>query len=119
MGWLGKRWQQDLSVATYAGAAKRNHTYPDVFQLVRKDTEYFAQVNVWHRAAHWQGLTPRLVWTWQRTDSNHFAQPPQTPCLCGSWQDILGGRIVFYFKIHFVKIVIIKQIALFIMNVCV
>lgn len=72
--WVGweQEWQQGLSVATYAGIAKRGYQYPDVFQIQRQDKEYFSQVSIWHRALHWQGLTPKLVWSWQRSDSNHF-----------------------------------------------
>lgn len=72
--WVGyeKEWRQGISTAGYAGIGTRHYRHPDVFQITRQDTEYFTQLSLWHRAKHWRGLTPKIVWTWQRTDSNHF-----------------------------------------------
>lgn len=71
MGWE-QEWQAGWSSAFYVGVSKRVYPFPDVAQIRRRDTEYFAQASVWHRAVHWRGLTPRLVWQGQYSKSNHF-----------------------------------------------
>lgn len=72
--WFG--WEQDwhygLSTSLVAGVSKVNYKVQDIFQIKRRDTDYFLQGSIWHRALHWKGLTPRLTAVWRNQQSNHF-----------------------------------------------
>lgn len=71
LGWE-QEWQRGISTNSYVGIAKRQYQAPDIFQIQRQDTEYFAKMSVWHRALHWHGFTPKVSWLWNKTDSRHF-----------------------------------------------
>lgn len=72
--WLAweQEWQNGISSNLSFGTAWRHYHSLDLFQIQRKDREYFAQARLWHRAIAWQGLTPSMVLTWQNVKSNHF-----------------------------------------------
>lgn len=71
LGWE-QEWEHGISTSSSLGIAKRHYQAPDIFQIQRQDTEYFAKMSVWHRAVHWHGFTPKITWLWNKTDSQHF-----------------------------------------------
>ncbi|TJY49520.1 surface lipoprotein assembly modifier [Histophilus somni] len=48
----------------------KNYRSAGFFNKTQRNRELGVQVSVWHRAVHWQGLTPRLTWSYTKTDSN-------------------------------------------------
>lgn len=69
-GWT-REWSYGLSTALTAEVGLRRYDGPDFLNIRRKDKEYAASLSVWHRRVHFWGITPRLVGTWQKSDSNH------------------------------------------------
>lgn len=70
-GWE-QEWRYGLSTAIFVGINRLQYRVEDIFQIKRKEHEYFAQGSVWHRALHWKGLTPRFTTIWRKNASNHF-----------------------------------------------
>lgn len=71
VGW-GQEWQGGISSTLTLSAAKRTHDGVDFFNIQRSDKEYSTKLSLWHRNIHYLGITPRLSWSWHKTDSNHF-----------------------------------------------
>ena len=72
-GWT-RQWQGGKGLATSLNGSVQHRRYrgEDLFNIRRRDTEYFLHVSAGHKKLSWKGLTPRLNWTWTYTDSNHF-----------------------------------------------
>lgn len=66
----GQEWPFGISSRVNLGVAQRNYTEEDFLRIRQKNTEYNAGVSLWHKALHYQGLTPRLTWSYHKTDSN-------------------------------------------------
>ncbi|MDO4224262.1 MAG: surface lipoprotein assembly modifier [Acinetobacter sp.] len=49
----------------------RNYQGIDIFNIMRKDKDYSASFSLWHNKIQYKGVSPRLVATWYRSDSNH------------------------------------------------
>lgn len=71
IGW-GQEWYKGISSKVLLSVNHKNHKGVDLFNIKRKDKNYRAELSVWHRALHFYGLTPKLVLSWDKTDSNHF-----------------------------------------------
>ncbi len=71
IGW-GQEWGKGLSSNVTLSAAKRHYRGVGFPNIKRADKEYSARLALWHRGIHYWGITPRLVWSWSQTDSNHF-----------------------------------------------
>lgn len=71
IGW-GQEWKGGLSSNLTLSAGKRRYGGVDFFNILREDKEYAAKLALWHRGVHFWGITPRLVSSWNKTDSNHF-----------------------------------------------
>ncbi len=71
LGW-GQEWPYGISSKVITTAAKSQYDGVDFFNILRKDKDYQAQISLWHRGIHWQGITPKLNYRWSKTDSNHF-----------------------------------------------
>ncbi|WP_249961904.1 surface lipoprotein assembly modifier [Histophilus somni] len=67
-GWL-QDWK-GLSTRLITSYGKKNYRSAGFFNKTQRNRELGVQVSVWHRALHWQGLTPRLTWSYTKTDSN-------------------------------------------------
>lgn len=69
-----RKWQslKDLSTTISANMQKRSYKEADIFNIKRRDNEYFTRISASHPKLSWRGFTPRLNWTWSRTNSNHF-----------------------------------------------
>ena len=50
---------------------KRYAKGEDFFNIDREDKEYNANLSVWHRGVHFFGITPRLVFSYSKIDSNN------------------------------------------------
>lgn len=44
----------------------------DLFQIQRQDKVYTADASLYNKEWHYKGVTPKLVMSYQKTDSNHF-----------------------------------------------
>lgn len=71
VGW-GQEWQYGVSSRLTLSASKRDNDGVDFFNIQRSDREYSTNLSLWHRNIHYWGITPRLQWSWSKTDSNHF-----------------------------------------------
>lgn len=67
-------WGQELplgfSSSTTFGFAKRYYKEASFFGDKQKNKEYSASVSLWHKAFHFAGFTPRVSYTYTKTDSN-------------------------------------------------
>lgn len=68
-GW-GQEWPLGFSSYMNVGVAKRHYLGNDWFAYKQSNHEYSAGLMLWHKAVHYQGLTPRLRVTYHKTDSN-------------------------------------------------
>ena len=71
IGW-GQEWPKGFSSYAQISMAKRHYKEQDYFGIKRKDKEYSGYLALWNRAWHWKGITPRLIFKWNKTQSNHF-----------------------------------------------
>lgn len=64
------QWGQTAtSITTSVGM--RQYQAPDLLNIKRADKEYQISVSLWDNRLRFWGMTPRLVTTWQKHDSNH------------------------------------------------
>ncbi len=72
-GW-GQEWAKGVSTFLLFDASDRRYR-GDAFLInePRQEKEYLVHASLWLRNLHFKGLTPRLVATWQKRNSNHFA----------------------------------------------
>lgn len=71
VGWL-QEWGKGLSTRLSFSAAQKRYKAPmPIFQITQHNKEYGAQFSIWHRAVHWWGITPRLTYSYTKTNSNH------------------------------------------------
>lgn len=68
---VGQEWQNGTSGNAQIATAKRYYAGTDILNIKRQDTEYNVSLSIWNRNWYWQGLTPKLVWQYSKTDSNH------------------------------------------------
>ncbi|AOF53595.1 surface lipoprotein assembly modifier [Rodentibacter caecimuris] len=66
----GKEWPLGIATSATLGLGKRNYKEISFFGSKQKDKEYSASVTLWHKAVHFAGFTPRLTYTYTKTDSN-------------------------------------------------
>lgn len=70
-GW-GQEWGNGLSTRLSASFGIKQYKGPmPIFGIIQRNKEYGAQASVWHRAVHFWGLTPRLTYQYNKTQSNH------------------------------------------------
>ncbi|MDU8924452.1 surface lipoprotein assembly modifier [Pasteurellaceae bacterium LIM206] len=77
--WKGISTRLQLSYAHrhYKSAVTKSRTFfaPPFYAEKQKNREFGITLSLWHRQLHWLGITPRLTWAYQQTDSNHpFAE---------------------------------------------
>ena len=70
LGW-GQEWGKGISTRLMGSYGKRFAKGEDFFGIDRKDNEYNANLAVWHRGVHFFGITPRLVFSYSKIDSNN------------------------------------------------
>lgn len=69
-GWVQK-WPYGISTRLIGSYAWRNYFGKDFFGITRNHDEYTALLSVWHEDFNFLGLTPRIVLSYQKNDSNH------------------------------------------------
>lgn len=69
-GW-GQEWPKGISTRMSLGVAKKNYDGKDFFNIRQQNTEYNTKLSLWHRALYFWGITPRLVFNYNKVDSNH------------------------------------------------
>lgn len=65
----GKEWPWGISTSSTLGFAKRHYKAPFV-GAKQKNKEYSASVSLWHKKLHYAGFTPRVTYSYTKTDSN-------------------------------------------------
>ena len=74
LGWT-QQWGWGLTTSAQISAGHRSYDAPDLFRITRRDHELAASLVLFHRKLQFAGITPQLVGTWQRVNSNHFFYP--------------------------------------------
>lgn len=54
------------------GVHRRQYQAKDFFQIKRHETIYNTDVSLWKKDWHYRGFVPKLVLSYEKTDSNHF-----------------------------------------------
>lgn len=65
---------QNQTIGTEMGLnfTKKLYDSDDLFGIRRKDKDYEVWLSVYSPKIHWQGFTPKVITSYQHTDSNHF-----------------------------------------------
>lgn len=66
----GQEWWSGLTTSTTLGVAKRYYKQKSFFGSKQKNTEYSASISLWHKKVHYAGFTPRITWSYTKTNSN-------------------------------------------------
>lgn len=67
---MARQWN-DFGVRGSVGLARRTYLAPmPIFNQVQQNREYNASLSVWHNRLSYKGLTPRLTWQYQKTNSS-------------------------------------------------
>lgn len=71
LGWQ-QEWGMGLSTRLAFNAARKQYKGPmPIFGIIQRNREYGIQATIWHRAVSWAGVTPRLTYHYNKTQSNH------------------------------------------------
>ena len=70
LGW-GQEWGKGVSTRLMGSYGKRFAKDKDFFNIKRRDNEYNVNLALWHRNIHFLGITPRLVFSYSKIDSNN------------------------------------------------
>ena len=65
----GQEWPLGISTNTSFGIAKRDYKEAS-FLGKQKNNEYNGSISIWYKKIHYGGFTPRLTWTYTKTNSN-------------------------------------------------
>ncbi|MDH2998312.1 hypothetical protein A1D22_01460 [Pasteurellaceae bacterium LFhippo2] len=65
----GQEWPLGMATSTTLGYAQRNYKEAS-FLGKQKNKEMSASLTVWNKALHFKGFTPRLTYSYTKTDSN-------------------------------------------------
>ncbi|EBE9837580.1 DUF560 domain-containing protein [Salmonella enterica subsp. enterica serovar Newport] len=70
LGWMYE-WDGGISTLLQTSYGYRIYHAGDFWGVKKKNHEYSTSVTLWHRDIYILGLTPKITWNYQRTDSNH------------------------------------------------
>ena len=71
VGW-GQEWGKGLSTRVSLSFAQKRYKAPmPIFNVTQRNKEFGIQASIWHRAVHLWGITPRLTYSFTKTNSNH------------------------------------------------
>lgn len=71
LGW-GQEWGRGFSTRlSVSMAQKRYKGAMPIFNIIQRNKEYGFNASIWHRAVHLWGITPRLTYSFTKTQSNH------------------------------------------------
>ena len=59
-----------LVTSTTVGIAKRSYKEPTYFGITQDNDEYSTSLSLWHKKIHYAGFTPKVTWSYSKTDSN-------------------------------------------------
>ncbi len=66
----GQEWPLGLVTSTTVGIAKRSYKEPTYFGITQDNDEYSTSLSLWHKKIHYAGFTPKVTWSYSKTDSN-------------------------------------------------
>ena len=67
----GQEWPLGLATSATMGIAKRSYKEPAWnWGMTQKNNEYSASLSLWHKKIHYAGFTPKVTWSYSKTDSN-------------------------------------------------
>lgn len=69
-GWMYE-WNSGISTLLQAVYGYKSYRAGDFWGIKQVNHEYSTSVTVWHRDIYFLGITPKITWNYQRTDSNH------------------------------------------------
>ncbi|EDS4415808.1 DUF560 domain-containing protein, partial [Salmonella enterica subsp. diarizonae] len=69
-GWMYE-WDGGISTLLQAAYGYKKYLDGDFWGIKQMNHEYSTSVTVWHRDIYFFGVTPKITWNYQRTDSNH------------------------------------------------
>ncbi|EEP9145486.1 DUF560 domain-containing protein [Salmonella enterica] len=70
LGWMYE-WDGGISTLLQASYGYRSYRARDFWGITQINHEYSTSVTLWHRDIYFLGITPKITWNYQRTDSNH------------------------------------------------
>ncbi|EEE0989071.1 DUF560 domain-containing protein [Salmonella enterica subsp. enterica serovar Kiambu] len=69
-GWMYE-WSGGISTIFSSGYGYKRNNAPDFWGIKKIAHEYGTSVTIWNRDLYIMGVTPKITWTYRRTDSNH------------------------------------------------
>lgn len=67
----GQEWPLGISTSTSLGISKREYVGTSfLLGKPQKNTEYSTNVSLWHKQLHVAGFTPKITWSYSKTNSN-------------------------------------------------
>lgn len=69
-GWMYE-WNGGISTLLQAAYGYKTYLGGDFWGIKKINHEYSTSATVWHRDIYFFGITPKITWNYQRTDSNH------------------------------------------------
>lgn len=70
LGW-GYEWPYGISSQLQFAYGRKQYRGKDLFRILQKNHEYSGIITLWHRGLYFWGVTPKISWLYQKTDSNH------------------------------------------------
>lgn len=80
LGW-SQEWLKGISSHLQLSYAQRHYQMasakqadrfaPEFFKVAQKNHEYGINLTLWQRNLHWQGITPKVTWAYQKVSSNN------------------------------------------------
>lgn len=69
-GWMYE-WDGGVSTLLQASYGYKTYLAGDFWGIKQMNHEYSTSATIWHRDIYFFGVTPKITWNYQRTDSNH------------------------------------------------
>ncbi len=69
-GWMYE-WDGGVSTLLQASYGYKKYLAGDFWGIKQMNHEYSTSATIWHRDIYFFGVTPKITWNYQRTDSNH------------------------------------------------
>ncbi|MGP1519880.1 MAG: surface lipoprotein assembly modifier [Haemophilus parainfluenzae] len=70
LGWV-QEWPLGISSRLSVAYARRAYKGEDLLGIRQKNKEYQSNVTLWHRNVYFEGITPKITWSYQKNNSNH------------------------------------------------
>ncbi len=66
----GQEWPLGIVTSATAGIAKRTYKQKTFLGPIQDNNEYSTSISLWHKKIHYAGFTPKVTWSYSKTDSN-------------------------------------------------